>query len=93
MVPSEDCRLAREVKLSTDSIVLLSTRTPIALQLESEVSDFSFGPFGPRVSEQFLNGTSAHNRPFQCHVGPRDLESEVRGRLTEAFECCKFVCS
>ena len=20
------------------------------------------------VSEQFLNGTSAHNRPFQCHV-------------------------
>jgi len=20
-----------------------------------------------RVSEQFLNGTSAHNRPFQCH--------------------------
>jgi len=41
--------------------VLLSTRTPIALQLEPEVSDFSFGP---RVSEQFLNGTSAHNRQF-----------------------------
>jgi len=24
---------------------------------------------GAWVSEQFLNGTSAHNRPFQCHEG------------------------
>jgi len=27
-----------------------------------------------RVSEQFLNGTSAHNRPFQCHQSSRTVE-------------------
>ena len=26
-----------------------------------------------RVSEQFLNGTSAHNRPFQCHEGEKEV--------------------
>jgi len=25
---------------------------------------------GEWVSEQFLDGTSAHNRPFQCHTSP-----------------------
>ena len=25
-----------------------------------------------QMSEQFLNGTSAHNRPFQCHAGADD---------------------
>jgi len=26
-----------------------------------------------KVSEQFLNGTSAHNRPFQWHVADKGL--------------------
>jgi len=33
-----------------------------------------YAPFNSlfsRVSEQFLNGTSAHNRPFQCHLFSR----------------------
>ena len=33
-----------------------------------------YAPFNSlfsRVSEQFLNGISAHNRPFQCHLFSR----------------------
>ena len=36
----------------------------------------------PWVSEQFLNGTSAHNRPFQCHT--RYWERLCIGTQTEA---------
>ena len=34
------------------------------------------------VSEQFLNGTSAHNRPFQCYY-------MVSHAHTVVWECCK----
>ena len=32
---------------------------------------------GLAVSEQFLNGTSAHNRPFQCHTGLAESDGSL----------------
>jgi len=48
--------------MTTDGATRLSSPLPV-------VTD----AVGPRllirqVSEQFLNGTSAHRRPFQCHA-------------------------
>jgi len=39
------------------------------------------------VSEQFLNGTSAHNRPFQCHCrhGTGLLGHRVNGSFGSSF--------
>ena len=38
-------------------------------------SDRAYSPRSDWVSEQFLNGTSAHDRPFQCHYS--DCQEEL----------------
>jgi len=41
-----------------------------------------------RVSEQFLNGTSAHNRPFQCHAW---LETNDKKLCIFSVKFCKHT--
>jgi len=57
------------IDLSPHVGVAVSTHLVIAEQNVFLASrDF---PTAVGVSEQFLNGTSAHNRPFQCHYSSR----------------------
>jgi len=46
---------------------MLRPRGPCDLEAKSFGLGLSLGLTLSGVSEQFLNGTSAHNRPFQCH--------------------------
>jgi len=59
------CAIETEYEDAKVEVARLESRVKDDYDSDVPLGLYVFSGFG--VSEQFLNGTSAHNRPFQCH--------------------------